>query len=115
MDKSIFINLLGTSAKTKILDFLIDNIISDYTKGDIAKETGISRATLNSFWKQLSELGIIKETRRLGRATLYTLNRETEIVKKMIEFDFALSKDYANKSADAQNSITAGKKALAYA
>lgn len=96
-NESFFVKALGATPLIKVLDFLIENRIFDYSKTDIARETRISRATLDSFWNNLIELDLIKPTRTIGRATLYKLNRENESVKKMIEFDLALSKSYAEK------------------
>lgn len=98
-EESFFVKALGRTPLIKVLDFLIENRIFDYSKTDIARETGVSRATLDSFWNTLVELDLVKPTRVIGRATLYKLNRDSESVRKMIEFDLALSKSYAEKIA----------------
>ena len=95
-NESFFVKALGSTPLIKVLDFLIENRIFDYSKTDIARETGISRATLDSFWGNLVELELVKPTRVIGRATLYKLNINSDSVKKMVEFDLALSKSYAN-------------------
>ncbi len=96
-NESFFVKALGGAPLIKVLDFLIENRIFDYSKTDIARETGISRATLDSFWDNLIELDLVKRTRVIGRATLYKLNIDSDSVKKMVEFDLALSKSYADK------------------
>lgn len=95
MQESLFVRALGESPLIKVLDFLVENRIFDYSKTDIAREAGVSRVTLDSFWDNLVKMGIVKETRQIGRATLYKLNIETPAVKKMVEFDLALSESYA--------------------
>ncbi len=97
-DESFFVRALGGAPLIKVLDFLIENRIFDYSKTDLARETGISRVTLDSFWGNLIELDLIKSTRTIGRSTLYKLNMGSDSVKKMIEFDLALSKGYAEKT-----------------
>jgi len=96
-NESFFVKALGKSPLIRVLDFLMENRIFDYSKTDIARETGISRATLDSFWDNLIELDLVKSTRVIGRATLYKLNSDNDSVKKMVEFDLALSKSYAEK------------------
>lgn len=94
---SFFVKALGNAPLIRALDFLIENRIFDYSKTDIAREAGISRVTLDSFWDNLLELELVKPTREIGRAKLYKLNMNNDSVKKMIEFDLALSKSYAEK------------------
>jgi len=81
----------------KVLDFLIDNEAFDHSKTEIAKGAGISRTTLLKIWGTLEETGIVVETRKVGRAKMYKLNKKNPIVKKFMEFDDALSDYYASK------------------
>ncbi len=101
-NESFFVKALGSAPLIRVLDFLMENRIFDYSKTDIARETGVSRSTLDSFWGDLIELGLIKPTRAIGRATLFKLDTDSESVKKMIEFDLALSKSYAKKAAETE-------------
>lgn len=102
---SLFIKAMGNSPVIKVLDFLIENRTFDYSKSDIARETGISRITLDSFWENFIKLRIVKKTRTIGRATLYTLNKESESAKKMIELDLALSVAYSNMQEEKQEQV----------
>ncbi|MCD6513837.1 MAG: winged helix-turn-helix transcriptional regulator [Candidatus Odinarchaeota archaeon] len=74
----------------RIIDFLIDNEAFDYSKTEIAKGVGISRTTLHKVWKVLEDLGIVVETRKVGRAKMYKLNKKNPIVQKFIELDNAI-------------------------
>lgn len=84
----------------RVIDFLLENRIFDYSKAEIARHSGISRTTLDLFWKKLIKDGIIKKSRTIGRATLYRFNPNSEISKKLIELDFVISKQYAEKLAE---------------
>lgn len=64
------------------------------------KRLGISRTTLLKIWKTLEDLGIVVETRRVGRAKMYRLNRKNPIVQKFIELDNAISEYYAKRFAE---------------
>ncbi len=87
-DKSAFIMAFGDAPAVKILDFLIaERGLYDYTLTDIAENSGISWATLHKVFPMFEKFNIVKETRRIGRAKLYTLNEENILVKKLIEID----------------------------
>jgi len=97
MTESLFIRTLGDYPVIRVLDFLLENRIFDYSKSDIAKQANVSRTTLDNFWGNLLKGGIVKKTRVIGRAVMYQFNSKSEISKKLIEMDFALSKQFAEK------------------
>ena len=96
----MFIKFLGNEPVMRVIDFLIDNEAFDYSKSDISREIGISRTTLLKIWKTLEDLGIVVETRRVGRAKMYKLNKKNPIVQKFIELDDMISEYYASEMAD---------------
>jgi DNA-binding transcriptional ArsR family regulator len=97
-DETLFLKVLGMDNPViRIIDFLIDNEAFDYSKTEIAKGAGISRTTLHKVWKILEDLGIVVETRKVGRAKMYKLNKKNPIVQKFIELDNAISEYYARK------------------
>jgi hypothetical protein len=75
--------LFGNSAIIKTIDFLLENRFWDYTKGDIADKSGISRTQLYRFWETLEGFGIVVETRRIGATTLYKANLESPVMKRL--------------------------------
>jgi hypothetical protein len=98
---SLFLKILGGKDPTlKILDFLIDNLAFDYSKTDIAAGAGISRTTLFSVWDNLEANELVAFTREVGRAKMYKLNMENQVVKKLIELDRAISSYHASKLDD---------------
>lgn len=64
----------------KIVDFLLDNPVMDYSKKDLAELSGVSRSTLYRKWDKLKEMNIIKGTRKYQNTQLYSLNEGSEIV-----------------------------------
>jgi len=90
-DKSMFLEVLGDSPILKIVDYLIENRLFDYSKKDIIEGTGIGRATFFKYWKNLEQFGIVKSTRKFGKTKLYKLNEESRIVKLLIAVDWALT------------------------
>jgi hypothetical protein len=59
---------------------------------DIGRGADVSWATLRKLWLGLAKFGIVKKTRRIGRAELFRLNAANPLVQKLIEIDFMLSK-----------------------
>ena len=67
MRKSIFVKFFGDAPLVRILDFLMENKLFDYTKTEIAKNSGISRVSLYTVWPAFTEHKIVRVTRRMGK------------------------------------------------
>jgi len=78
-------DLFKSYAVVQILDFLTLYDGYSYTKSEIIESTGISRRTLYEAWPLLEKFELVKETRRVGRIALYTLNTENPIAQKLDE------------------------------
>ncbi len=82
----------------KVMDFLIENYLFDYTKTEVAREVGISRMTIEHIWNYLIKKRMIIRRKKIGNAILYRLNTENIIVKKLRELDLLLTKVNYEKS-----------------
>lgn len=91
-DETLLLKYLGPSPTLRIMDFFLDNPLSDYSKNEIARNLAMSRVTFFKYWKELEKSGAVKVTRRIGRATMYRLDRANEVVKQLIKFDMALAR-----------------------
>ncbi|MBN2458625.1 helix-turn-helix transcriptional regulator [Candidatus Woesearchaeota archaeon] len=87
MDERAILHYFRKQLVYRVTDFLVDNPGKDYSKQDIAKGAGLSRATVFNHWKMLEASGIVKMTRRFGKTRLYQLDTENEITKKMLELE----------------------------
>ncbi|OGI15661.1 hypothetical protein A3K63_04485 [Candidatus Micrarchaeota archaeon RBG_16_49_10] len=85
--ESILIELFGKTPELKVLDFLIDNNIFDFTKTEIAEGAGITRPTLYRFWDKMEKNKLIAKSRKINRTQLYRLNLESATVKKVMEIE----------------------------
>ena len=83
-ESSIFLDYVGDNPRMRILQYLIEGRELDYTLTDMLN-AGVSWGTLNSLIPKLLELNIIVKTRKIGRATLYKINKDNIISKKLIE------------------------------
>lgn len=95
--RSLFLETVGESPATKVIDFFLGMRGFDYSKSQIARESGISRITIEPIWKKLIDGGMIKKTRTVGRAEMYKLDLENPKVRALIELDFKLSENFAVK------------------
>lgn len=94
--------VFGDSPIIKVLDFILDNREFDYSLTDIAKGADVGWSTLHQFWRELVNLGIVKKTRKIGRAELYKLNEENPLVQKLTEIDLVISKMLVGKVIKAE-------------
>lgn len=97
MEKTSFRLVFGDGPVIKVLDFLIDNQEFDYSLTDIAKGAEIAWSTLHECWPELVALGIVKKTRKIGRAELYKLDVENILAKKLLDLDLFISTEFIQK------------------
>ena len=90
-EKSIFLDIVGDTPTMRILQYLIEGRKFDYTLTDLARNSGVSWATLYTIFPKLSKYNIIKKVREVGRAKLYKINQENEIAKHLIQlYDYII-------------------------
>jgi len=87
MEQTIFTKIVGDSAEMRIIDFLLlEGRLFDYPMTEIAKNSHVSWTTFNEIFPKFIKMGIVKQTRRIGRARLFKLNEDNEITKAWITF-----------------------------
>lgn len=91
-EKSLLLSVLGDSPKLRIIDFLMDNRLFDYSKKEIIQGSGTSKTTFFKVWGELVKFGIVKQTRKYGKAVLFKLNEENDIVQKLLRLEYSLIK-----------------------
>jgi hypothetical protein len=91
-DESLFLDYVGDNPRMRILQHFIEGRDFDYTLTDLL-QAGVSWGTINSTIPKLLELEMIQKTRKIGRATLYKINKNNVISTQLIElYDKLLSK-----------------------
>ena len=85
--ESSLVKFLGGNPVIAIIDALVDNIGSDYSKKEIQELAGVSKGALFKYWKEIESLKIVRQTRKYGKATLFTLNTDSQIVKDIIKWE----------------------------
>lgn len=97
MKDTVFLKVFGDSPINRVLLFMLENHIFDYSKTNIAKYSGVSRVTLNTFFDKLVKIGAVKKTRNVGRATLYQMNLKSPIVKEFAKLNYIVCNEAAEK------------------
>ncbi|MBU0929853.1 MAG: hypothetical protein KJ623_02180 [Nanoarchaeota archaeon] len=103
-EQSIFVEYFGGSPFIKVLDFLIEGQDFDYSMTEIAKGANVGWSAFTRVWNSLLEKEIVIQTRTIGNAKLFKLNKKNPSVISLIKFDWELTKLETNKLVD-ENSI----------
>ena len=75
--KSNFVKVFGDTPINRLWEFLIDSKgLFDHSMTDICEAADISWNTLKELFPLFVREGIVKETRKIGRATMYKLNEK---------------------------------------
>lgn len=82
---SLLIKAFGYSPKLRIIDIFLTNPHFDFDKEELVKELGMSKQTVYKNFKDLEELGILKFSRKIGRATMYRIDRSHPMVRTLNE------------------------------
>mgnify|MGYP001108499958 CR=1 FL=1 len=107
LGETLLIRMFGNSPKLRILDIFLDNPYFDFSKSEVIRELGMSKQTFYRYFKDLEELGIVKPTRRIGRATLYRISKEHPLVKKLDEVINEVSLQLAEQEAEKMKPVPA--------
>ncbi len=97
---SLLIRALGSSPKLRILDYLLDYKLNDFTKKEMVEALSMSKLTLYKYFKDLESLGLVVASRKIGRATLYKINLSNPMVKMLIEYETKLSLQIAEHETE---------------
>ncbi|MGA3297744.1 MAG: hypothetical protein ABSD41_09865 [Candidatus Bathyarchaeia archaeon] len=99
-NETLLLKYLGASPILRIVDFFLDNPLSDYSKNEIVKNLAMGRVTFFKYWKELEKSNALTVSRKIGRATLYKLDRENEVVKQLIKLDMALARKSMERTVE---------------
>lgn len=89
-EKSIFLQFVGDTPISRVIDFLVENMESDFSKSQIAEGAEISRTALFKYWETIEQFGLVKVTRTFGKTKLYVLNTESPLVQQILDLDLKL-------------------------
>ncbi len=87
----MLVEFFGNYPRIRVIDLLISNPYTEYTKTDIAECAKISRSTLYDFFEQLEEYNLIKRTKKYGGTQLYQVDSESPAIKALSAFQMQLA------------------------
>ncbi len=99
-NETLLLKYLGASPVLRMIDFFLDNPLSDYSKNEVVKNLEMGRVTFFKYWKELEKSGAVKVTRSVGRATMYQLDKGNDVVKHLIKLDMALARKRMEKAVE---------------
>lgn len=102
MERSSFVLVFGNSPFVRVLDFFLTFEDFDYPIAQIAKETETKWETAEKVIDVLLKRGVVKKTRKLGKAELYSLDKENPLTKLLIDIDMRISKFFVKKEIEKQ-------------
>jgi DNA-binding transcriptional ArsR family regulator len=106
--ESSLLRAFGNSPKLRIIDFLLDNPLFDFTKKEVVEALGMSKQTFYKYFEDLEDLALVRVSRKIGKAKLYKINLENPMVKLVRGYETELSLQAADQEkAKMQKPISA--------
>lgn len=96
----MFIEFFGNYPRIRVIDLLISNPYSEFSKTDIAESSKISRSTLYNFFEKLEEYDLIQHGNRYGQTQLYKVNTDSPAIKALNAFQLRLAEIEINKQME---------------
>ncbi len=107
-NETLLLKYLGASPILRIIDFFLDNPLSDYSKNEIVKTLRMGRVTFFKYWKELERSGAVKVVRSVGRATMFQLDRQNEVVRQLIRLDMSLARRSMEEATEYRKPVLVG-------
>jgi hypothetical protein len=106
MPKSVFLKEQGDNPKNRIWSFLIVHSEYDYSMKEIARYSEIGYTTLKKIWNEFKAQKLVVHTRSIGKAKMYKLNLDNPVVKKFIDFYWAVVDSVVRRENKIEDEIT---------
>ena len=100
--QSVLLKTLGESPKLRMVDFFMDNPLTDFTKKEVIDALGMSKQTFYKYFKDLQEYDVVNVSRKIGKASLYKINPEHPMVTMLRDYEKKLSIQIAEKEEEKQ-------------
>lgn len=84
--ESMIIRFFGDYPFVRVLAFLLEYDIFDFSRKEVCEHADVSWNTLMTFWNRLEKEKVVIPTRKIGKTQLFRLNKENPIVIALLEF-----------------------------
>lgn len=95
--KSVFLETFKDNPINRVLDFLIVFDKFDYSMADIAEKAGVGYSTLKLLIVELVKKGLLVQSRISGKSKMYRLNKDSQMVRKFVDFYWNITNEVAEK------------------
>ena len=102
LQDTILVEVFGSSPETRMISFFMDFPLNDFMQKEICEATGLNPRTVSTRLSKLHEMGVIKETRKAGKATFYQLNGESPVVREIDDLVTTMSMGVALEESKAE-------------
>lgn len=102
IETSILTEYLGYTPTLRILDFLLENRLFDYSKKQIIEETGMGRATFYKYWDGIVARKLVVPTRSFGKTTFYKINEKNLFIQELKNLVLVLIEETSPKPVGAE-------------
>ncbi len=89
-EKSILLEYLGNVPHIRVLEYFIENYLWDASIEDITFGSGLARNTVKKILRDMLKVELIKQTRTVGRAKMFQLNRKNPTTEKLFQMTKSL-------------------------
>ena len=86
----MFIQVFGSTPQLRIIDFFLDNPKFDFTREEIMDALGMAKRTLARHLPEVVGSGIVEVSRKIGRAELYRLRKDSNVIERLRELERGL-------------------------
>lgn len=100
-----FCEIFGANPRNRIIEFFLEMRELDFSIGDVAKETGLNRATAYNTIEELEKAKYLIPTRKVSGSQLYLLNKNKDEVKILINTFNIILQNIARKHKEEQKLI----------
>ncbi len=83
-------DLFGDGPKTRMLVVFLGKHRHDVNATELARLAGVDRSTVYRNLPDLLDLGVVRETRKVGNSPMYRLDRDHPAARKLMELEGAL-------------------------
>ena len=102
---SLLLDVLGETPELRVIDYFIENDVFDYSMADVSESIGMARVTVKRVFDDLLEDKLIVPTRKVGKAQLYMLNKDSAVVQTLLELDARISDQHAEQLSEKARAI----------
>ena len=100
-EETNLVRFFGDNPFVRMLDAFIDNIGEEYSKKEVQELAGISKGALFKHWQKLEELDLVRVTKTFGNTKLFTLNKQSPLVKDILRFEARIIEETSPKKVKA--------------